>query len=398
MATVPSTALVGTTAVFTVAALTAGFELRLPKASMGSADGRTIPLSTGAVALDAVKPVATVSSTINAAALVITVSFSEPVKINGARANDTVFTVNGVAETGNKTVVTCLGTTCLASVDIESIVAGSVFNSITVTNGAAYSAGTTIAFIASAVQDLNGNANVAASAVLVSDVVKPLVVGVPTVTQAEGATATYSVDAGKWLITLKAAGSAGNDYDVLWPIGVASTLATSSCSYTGEVFTIIWGSLASLGTTNTDTTTLSMVTAFNASATCSAVATATISGIAGASTVGISAAAQVAGAAASFGGGTTVATVTTNFSEAIKPATGIPAGGVSYDGNADDTEIASTVLGTTITGATVVTAHSFSSDLEKFVPGTSEVSYSTGVLDAAGNALLADADNVANIG
>ena len=398
MSTVPSTALVGTTAVFTVPALTAGYELRLPKAALSSADGRTNALSTGTVALDAVKPVATVTSTINAAALVITVSFSEPVKINGARANGTVFTVNGVAESGDKTAITCLGTTCLASVDIESIAAGSVFNSITVTNAAAYSAGTTVAFIASAVQDLNSNVNVAASATLVSDLVKPLVVGVPTVTQAAGATATYAVDAGNWLITLKAAGSAGNDYNVIWPINVASTLSTSSCSYASENFTIVWGSLASLGSTNTDTTTLAMVTAFNASATCSAVATASISGIAGVSTVGISAAAQVDSAAASFGGGTTVATVTTNFSEAIKPATGIPAGGVSYDGDANDTEIASTVLGTTITGATVVTSHSFSSDLEKFVPGTSEVSYSTGVLDAAGNAMLADADNVANIG
>jgi hypothetical protein len=175
-------------------------------------------------------------------------------------------------------------------------------------------------------------------------------------------------------------------------------LATATCAYASENFTITWPSAANLNATTTDGTTLAMVTAFNASATCSAVATASVVGIAGASTAAISSAAQAAGAAASFGGGTTVATVTTNFSEAIKPATGVPAGGVSYDGNADDTEIASTVLGTTITGATVVTTHSFASDAEKFVPGTSEVSYATSILDAASNAMLADADNIANIG
>jgi hypothetical protein len=90
--------------------------------------------------------------------------------------------------------------------------------------------------------------------------------------------------------------------------------------------------------------------------------------------------------------------VTTNFSEAIKAGTGVPAAGISYDGNADDTEIGSVVATTTISGSTVTTTHSFSSDLEKFVPGTSEVSIATSVLDLAGNATLADADNVANIG
>lgn len=102
MTTVPSTALVGSTAVFTVAALTAGFELRLPKGSIGSADGRTIPLSTGAVALDAVKPVATVSPTINATATSITVSFSEPVVRVGAFGDATTYTVNGVARAGDR--------------------------------------------------------------------------------------------------------------------------------------------------------------------------------------------------------------------------------------------------------------------------------------------------------
>ena len=398
MATVPSTALSGTTAVFTVAALTAGFEVRIPKGALGSADGRTLPLSTSTVAADAVKPVATVNPTINATATAITVTFSEPVKINGARANGTVFTVNGVAESGDKTAITCLGSTCLASVNIESIAAGSVFDSITVTNASAYSAGTTIALIASSFKDLINNTNAAASAVLVSDTVKPTVVGIPTVTQAEGAKASYSVDAGKWMITLKAAGSAGNDYDVLWPINVAETLSLATCTYASEVFTITWPSLAATDATTTDATTLEMVTAFNASATCSAVATASITGIAGAATTTISGAAQTASAAASFGGGTTIATVTTNFSEAIKAGTGVPAAGISYDGNADDTEIGSVVATTTISGSTVTTTHSFSSDLEKFVPGTSEVSIATSVLDLAGNATLADADNVANIG
>jgi hypothetical protein len=365
---------------------------------MGSADGRTIPLSTGAVALDAVKPVATVTPTINATGTVITISFSEPVLRVAAFADATTYKVNGIGRAGNKTAVTCLGSTCAASAEITDIGAAVVFNTMIITDAAAHSAGTVLSFNADMVKDLNGNKNVAASATLVTDAVKPLVVGVPTVTQAEGATATYAVDAGKWMITLKAAGSAGNDYNVIWPINVAETLSLATCTYASENFTLIWPSLAATDATTTDATTLEMVTAFNASATCSAVATASINGIAGASTAAISSALQADSAAASFGGGTTVATVTTNFSEAIKPATGIPAGGVSYDGNADNTEVASTVLGTTITGATVVTSHSFSSDLEKFVPGTSEVSYSTGVLDAAGNAMLADADNVANIG
>jgi len=68
MTTVPSTAKSGTTAVFTVAALTTGYEMRIPKGAIGSADGRTLPLSTATVSADAVKPVATINSTINATA------------------------------------------------------------------------------------------------------------------------------------------------------------------------------------------------------------------------------------------------------------------------------------------------------------------------------------------
>jgi hypothetical protein len=112
----------------------------------------------------------------------------------------------------------------------------------------------------------------------------------------------------------------------------------------------------------------------------------------------IVAAAQAANsAAATFSGGTDVVTVTTSFSEAI-PATGAPAASIRWDGACNGTFVDATAAGTVISGSTVTTTHTLSASGTKFVSGTSCVDYTTAIKDVAGNALVADVDNIAGLG
>ena len=395
MTTVPSTALVGTTAVFTVAALTGAFEVRLPKGVVATADGRTNAMASTTVALDATKPVVTVNPTINAAALAIKATFSEPVKINGALANNTFVTIGGLAEAGNKTAITCLGSTCAGSVDIESINANTVFDSITVTNAAAYNAGTLATVLAAKFQDLAGNTNAAASATLVLDAVVPTVVGVPIATTATGACATNVID-NKLLLTLKTCGSVGNDFDLVWAAAPNAAQAEGCTVPSAEHPTLAW--LSANGATTTQSTTTTMIATIKASAACSAIMTASaLTGVT-AFTAALSSAAQADNAAAgAFSGGTDVVTVTTSFSEAI-PKTGAPAGSIRWDGACGGTFVDATAAGTVISGSTVTTTHTIILDTNKFVSGTSCVDYTTAIKDVAGNALAADVDNIAGLG
>lgn len=396
MTTIPSTALTGTTAVFTAgAALTGGYEVRLPKGVVSTADGRTNALTTATVALDVTKPVVTVNPTINATGTAIKATFSEPVKQVAALANGTVVTVGGLAESGDKTVVTCLGATCAGSTDIESIGAGTVFNSLTITNAAAYNAGTLLTFLAGKFQDLAGNTNAAASATLVLDATAPTVVGVPVATQATGACGVYSLD-NKVLYTLKTCGSTGNDYDMIWAAAAGNAATVEACSVSGEDLTIVFTTAAN--SANTTSTAATMVATWNGTAACAAVATASVVGGGGTLTAAISAAAQANNAAAgAFSGGTDVVTVTTSFSEAI-PATGAPAASIRWDGACGGTFIDATAAGTVISGSTVTTTHTIILDTNKFVSGTSCVDYTTAIKDVAGNALVADVDNIAGLG
>ena len=394
MTTVPSTALVGTTAVFTVAALTGAFEVRLPKGVVATSDGRTNAMATATVATDTTKPVVTVNPTINATATALKATFSEPVKINGALANNTFVTIGGLAEAGDKTAITCLGSTCAGSVDIESINANTVFDSITVTNAAAYNAGTLATVLAAKFKDLAGNTNAAASATLVLDSTKPTVIGVPVATMATGNAAVYSLD-NKVLLTMKTAGSAGNDWDVHWAQAAADAATTELCSVAGEVITLRFTTAAD--SRNTTSTATGIKNLINGTAACAAVVTASLVGSPGALTTTLSAAAQGAGAAASFTGGTETVTVTTSFSEAI-PSTGAPAASIRWDGACNDNYVDATAAQTVISGSTVTTTHTIIVDTQKFVSGTSCVDYTTAIKDVAGNAMDADTGNVAGLG
>jgi hypothetical protein len=398
MTTVPSTALVGTTAVFTVAALTGAYEVRLPKGVVATADGRTNAMGSTTVATDTTKPVVTVNPTINATATALKATFSEPVKRLAATAmsNTNVLTIGGLTESGDKTIVTCLGSTCAASANIEAVANTVVFDSLTITNAAAYNAGTLATFLAGVFQDMAGNTNAAASATLVLDSVVPTVVGVPVATQATGACAVHSLD-DKLLLTAKTCGSTGNDLDLTW-VAIAATddPTTEGCTVSGSDLIITFTSANDNAAISSTATT--MKATIDASAGCSALVSTSLVGGGGAFITTIGATAQAANAAiASFKGGTDIVTVTTSFSEAI-PATGAPAASIRWDGGCNGTFVDATAAGTVISGSTVTTTHTLSASGTKFVVATSCVDYTTAIKDVAGNALAADVDNIAGLG
>ena len=399
MTTVPSTALSGTTAVFGfAAAITKGDELRLAKGVLGTADGRTNALTTATVAGDTTKPTVSTTAKINGTGTAMTFTFSEPVKRVDAFVDGDI-KISGVANAANLTVATKLGSTAVdaAGTEITAVGANTVFDSMTITKATAFTAGTTVQFLAGAVQDLNGNTNSAGSGIVSVDSVVPTLVGNPTVVQTVGETATYMVD-GKILLTLKSttAGSGGNDYDVLWGAAANNAATTEACSATGENITLVFTTAAN--SANTTSTAATMAATINASATCSALVTATVEGLGGSLTTAMSATAQAAGTAASFGGGTHLLTVVTNFSESILKSS-ITAAAIKYDGDGANGALANnTTTKTSVNGAVVTTVHSISSDAQVFVPGTSTIDYTTAPTDLVGNALVAVANKAALVG
>ncbi len=399
MTTVPSTALSGTTAVFGfAAAITKGDELRLAKGVLGTADGRTNALTTATVAGDTTKPTVSTTAKINGTGTAMTFTFSEPVKRVDAFVDGDI-KISGVVNAANLTVATKLGSTAVdaAGTEITAVGAATVFDSMTITKATAFSAGTTVQFLAGAVQDLNGNTNSAGSGIVSVDSVVPTLVGNPTVVQTVGETATYMVD-GKILLTLKSttAGSGGNDYDVLWGAAANNAATTEACSATGENITLVFTTAAN--SANTTSTAATMAATINASATCSALVTATVEGLGGALTTAMSATAQAAGTAASFGGGTHLLTVVTNFSESILKSS-ITAAAIKFDGDGANGALANnTTTKTSVNGAVVTTVHSISSDAQVFVPGTSTIDYTTAPTDLVGNALVAVANKAALVG
>jgi hypothetical protein len=304
--------------------------------------------------------------------------------------------IAGVVNTTALTVKSRLGS-AVVSTDGEAI--GSLadddfFDKLIITKGTAFSAGTTVEFVAGAVMDRNANQNTAGTSTVTSDVVVPTVVGSPLATQTTGAAATYSLD-NKLLLTSKIAGSGGNDYDLRWLVATAAA-TTEQCTAAGEIITIRWTTAAA--TTATTSTAATMKATIDASAGCAALVSTSIVGGGGAFTGAISSAAQAAVAAANFSGGTDLVTITTTFSETIQAVTGAPAGSVKFDGTCGDAFVLNTATKTTITGSIVTTVHSVILDTNKLVPGTSCVDYTTGILDVAGNALVADVDNLTLVG
>ena len=398
MTTVPSTATTGSTAVFTVAALTKGYEIRLPKGVLGTADGRTNAVTTATVAGDTAKPTVSTTAKINATGTAMTFTFSEPVKRVDAFVDGDI-QISGVDNAANLTVATKLGSTAVnaAGTEITAVGANDIFDSMTITKATAFSVGTTVKFKAGAVQDLNANTNTAGSGVVSSDTTVPTIVGNPTVVQSVGTAATYVLD-GKVLLTLKSAtlGSAGNDYDVLWAAAANNAASTESCTAAGENITLTF--TTANNSANTTSTAATIAATINASATCSAIVTASVQGLGGALTTAMSATAQTAGNAASFGGGTHVMTVTTTFSEAILKSS-VAAAGIKYDGDGANGALANnTTTKLSVVGAVVTTVHSISSDAQVFVPGTSTIDYANTTTDLVGNALVAVANKAALVG
>jgi putative cell wall-binding protein len=396
----PSTSLTTTTATYTTAALTKGFEIRLLKGQASTADGRTNGLTTATVGGDTTKPTVSLVTVINGTGTTITVNFSEPVEmVNTLVVGD--LKIAGVANTAGLTVKSRLGS-AVVSTDGEAIgdlANDDFFDKLIITKGTAFSAGTTVEFVAGAVMDRNANQNTAGTSTVTSDVVVPTVVGSPLATQTTGAAATYSLD-NKLLLTSKIAGSGGNDYDLRWAqasnaAGAGGT-TVEACTVAGEIITIVWTTAG--GTRETTSTAATMKATIDASAGCAALVSTSIVGGGGAFTGAISSAAQAAVAAANFSGGTDLVTITTTFSETIQAVTGAPAGSVKFDGTCGDAFVLNTATKTTITGSIVTTVHSVILDTNKLVPGTSCVDYTTGILDVAGNALVADVDNLTLVG
>ena len=390
----PSTSLTTTTATYTTAALTTGFEIRFLKGQAATADGRTNGLTTATVGGDTTKPTATLVTVINGTGTTITVNFSEPVEMVNALTNGEL-KIAGVVNTAVLTVKSRLGS-AVVSTDGEAITAladDDFFDKLIITKATAFSAGTTVEFIAGAVMDMNGNQNTAGTSTVTSDVVVPTVVGSPLATQTTGAAAVYSLD-NKLLLTRKVAGSGGNDYDVIWAAAAANALTTEACTAAGENITIVFTTAANAATTTS--TAATMKATIDASATCAALVSTSIVGAGGAFTPALSGTANTA--VKEFSGGTDLVTITTTFSEAIQAVTGAPAGSVKFDGSCGDAFVNNTATKTTITGSIVTTVHSVILDTNKLVPGTSCVDYTTGILDVAGNALVADNGNLTLVG
>ena len=390
----PSTSLTTTTATYTTAALTKGFEIRFLKGQAATADGRTNGLTTATVGGDTTKPTATLVTVINGTGTTITVNFSEPVEMVNALTNGEL-KIAGVVNTAALTVKSRLGS-AVVSTDGEAITAladDDFFDKLIITKATAFSAGTTVEFIAGAVMDMNGNQNTAGTSTVTSDVVVPTVVGSPLATQTTGAAAVYSLD-NKLLLTRKVAGSGGNDYDVIWAAAAANALTTEGCTAAGENITLVFTTAANAATTTS--TAATMKATIDASATCAALVSTSIVGAGGAFTAALSGTANTA--VKEFSGGTDLVTITTTFSEAIQAVTGAPAGSVKFDGSCGDAFVSNTATKTTITGSIVTTVHSVILDTNKLVPGTSCVDYTTGILDVAGNALVADNGNLTLVG
>jgi hypothetical protein len=380
--------------------LTKGFEIRLLKGQASTADGRTNGLTTATVGGDTTKPTVSLVTVINGTGTTITVNFSEPVEmVNTLVVGD--LKIAGVANTAGLTVKSRLGSAVVSTDDeaIGDLANDDFFDKLIITKATAFSAGTTVEFVAGAVMDMNANQNTAGTSTVTSDVVVPTVVGSPLATQATGAAAVYSLD-NKLLLTRKVAGSTGNDYDVIWAqhtnAAAPGGVTVESCSATGENITLVFATAAL--TRNTTSTAASMKATIDGTAACAALLSTSIVGGGGAFTTTISGAAQAAGTADDFSGGTDLVTITTTFSEAIQAVTGAPAGSIKIDGTCAGAFVNNTATKTTITGSIVTTVHSVILDTNKLVPGTSCVDYTTGILDVAGNALVADVDNLTLVG
>ncbi|MDG2284377.1 MAG: hypothetical protein P8N43_02455, partial [Alphaproteobacteria bacterium] len=327
----------------------------------------TIGLTDVTVGADTSLPTCTVYAATGTAKIIVTCS--ELVVQNGTLDTDvdTKVTVGGVA----------LGT---ASADEQA--AGSKV--ITITDDANFTAtGASIVIAKDLLKDLGGNKVGQLTGTTVTDTTKPTVVGLPTYTIAGKGIASKALgDAdARVLFVAKTAGMAGNS------ITVASAdddraAATVDVTCVGTAITVTGDINADQASAGPTTAT---VIAGIAATPCSSALV--IGYIAGSTTAGTASWADGAAiTATALAGGTSTATVTTNFSE---PVTVDATTEMILDTDGDD---ADEVQYASVSGSgtsTVVTTYTLDGGTNsKITANTTEIQYTTAITDRAGNAMV----------
>ena len=330
--TVAAGATTGTSAVMTMvtgATMVKGVTIQVLPGVVKTADSRGVSATSAVIADDATKPAATLQAIVGNAAgsnQTFVASFTEPV--NGTLVKGD-FKVNAVALTVDPTVVYKLNTATTTQANYNNVL-------VTVDAADALGQAETLSIIAGAASDFASNASTAASTVVGADNVAPTFA---SATLAVTATTTAQVVTGgnNLLIQAKTAGVQGNDVTVV--ITSVTLGATSTISVTGNAIsiaiddgTVTPTAIKGLIAANAAANALVSVTVLNNTAGLFAVATNTLAG------------------------GTSLATVTSTFSETITVAT---AADITYDGDAvGGGGVAVVGAGTAkVTGNVVVTKH-----------------------------------------
>jgi hypothetical protein len=288
---------------------------------------------------------------------------------------------NGTLDTDVDTKVT-VGGVALGTASADEQAAGSKV--ITITDDANFTAtGASIVIAKDLLKDLGGNKVGQLTGTTVTDTTKPTVVGLPTYTIAGKGIASKAlgdVDA-LVLFVAKTAGMAGNS------ITVASAdddraAATVDVTCVGTAITVT-GDIDGSNAGSAGPTTATVIAGIAATPCSSALV---IGYIAGSTTAGTAVWADGAAiTATALVGGTSTATVTTNFSE---PVTVDAATEMLLDTDGDD---ANEVQYASVSGSgtsTVVTTYTLDGGTNsKITANTTEIQYTTAITDRAGNAM-----------
>lgn len=401
----PSTLTSGKSYSCTTDALAKGDTIRHIANKAQTADGRKVAQTDATVAGDTTKPVVTINATTPATGNPLTITFSETVKGGGgADMADGDIKIGGVVNTEDIKCLAYLGATAVTGFtaadngglggDLTALGAGETFTSIKCTKATAWTLGSTVQLIASAVQDLQGNTNASASATIARDTTAPTLVGSHIVTRAAGAQASVTID-GKVLVTMKAtATTTALDGENGWTLSSAAanhaasgagTNTATSCVLTAKDFEMKYISTAA--NTNQSSTAAQIAAAINTSATCSPYLTATV--LSGATTTTANMAAGDVSQA--FAGATETITVTSTFSEAMGT---VLTGGHSYDPHGDGNPLYTATQANTVkTGSTVTSTMTVGVYADRFIVNTSKVGIvDDKFYDVAGN----DTGTIAN--
>jgi putative cell wall-binding protein len=402
----PSTLTSGKSYSCTTDALAKGDTIRHIANKAQTADGRKVAQTDYTVLGDTTKPVATINATTPSTGNPLTITFSETVKGGGgADMADGDIKIGGVVNTEDIKCLAYLGATAVTGFttgenagvggELTALGAGETFTSIKCTKATAWTLGSNVQLIASAVQDLQGNTNAAASATIARDATAPTLSGSHIVSRAAGAQASYTID-GKVLVTMKATSTttalAGeNGWTISWTAAAhaasgAGTNTSTTCVLTTKDFEMDY---ISAGNATTVTSTAAQIAAaINTSATCSPYLTATV--LSGATTI-TATLASAGDVTASFDGASESITVTSTFSEAMGT---VLLGGHSYDPHGDGNPLyTATQANTTKVGATVTSVMTVGVYADRFIVNTSKVGIvDNKFYDVAGN----DTGTIAN--